>query len=151
MPPHSASAAAAPRKRGRHLNAAARAAAATTPRAPVARSRVTNGVDILPGIDGRSPTARRYRDICAQVASDQGGAERMSEARMQLVRRFAGLAVLAENVEANLVNGGSVDVVEYSQLTSTLTRVVQRLGINRVAKNVTPTLEQYLGQQQEEP
>jgi hypothetical protein len=147
MPP--ASAATATRK-SRHKNATERAQAATAPRHPLARSRVTNGKDILPGIDGRSPTARRYRDICAQVALDQGGAERMSEARTQLCRRFAGLAVLAENVEANLVNGGSVDVVEYSQLTSTLTRVVQRLGINRTAKNVTPTLEQYLGQQQED-
>lgn len=128
----------------RPRNAAARAQAATAPRAPTARSRVTNGRDVLPGIDGRSPIARRYRDIIAQVALDQGGAERMSEARVQLCRRFAGLAVLAEDAEARMVNGQAIDIVEYSQLTSTLTRVVARLGINRIARDVTPSVSAYL-------
>ena len=34
-----------------------------TPRKPTARSRVSNGADLLAGIDGRSAMARRYRDI----------------------------------------------------------------------------------------
>jgi hypothetical protein len=130
----------------RPRNAAARAAAATAPRAAVARSRVSNGKDILPGIDGRLPAARRYRDLCAALCIDQGGADHMSEARTQLCRRFAGLSVLAESLEAKLVSGATIDVVEYSHLTSTLTRVVARLGINRVARDLTPTLAQYIEQ-----
>ena len=43
------------------------------------RSRVSNGQDILPGIDGRSLLARRYHDIVAQVAADSGGVDRCSE------------------------------------------------------------------------
>jgi hypothetical protein len=116
---------------------------ATDLRVAVARSKVTNGVVILPGIDGRTPVARRYRDLCSAVVSDQGGTDRMSEARMQLVRRFAGLCVLSEDAEARMVNGESINIVELCQLTSTLTRVVQRLGINRVAKEITP-LSEYL-------
>jgi hypothetical protein len=30
---------------------------------PQGRSRTTNGAQLLPGIDGRSPIARRFRDI----------------------------------------------------------------------------------------
>jgi hypothetical protein len=57
-----------------------------------ARSRVTNHQDLLPGIDGRSIIARRYRDIATAVIGDQGGIDRLSEARVQLVRRFAACA-----------------------------------------------------------
>src|SRR6266550_1088460 len=67
-----------------------------------ARSRVSNGRDVLPDVDGRSLVARRYRDIVSTVASDQGGAEQLSEARLQLIRRFSAAAVLAELMEARL-------------------------------------------------
>lgn len=148
MPPVSTAVAAAKR---RPRTALGRAQAAARPRAAVARSRVTNGADILPGIDGRSLIARRYRDIVAALAADQGGADRMSEARLQLCRRFAALAVLAEDMEAHMVNGESIDITEYSQLTSTLTRVVARLGLNRVAREIVPTLSEYLEAKQAEP
>jgi hypothetical protein len=109
-----------------------------------ARSRVTNGNDLLPGIDGRSPTARRYRDIVAAVASDMGGADRLSEASLQLVRRFAAAACLAEAMEARLVSGEPINIAEHSLLASTLVRIAQRIGINRVPKNITPALSDYL-------
>ena len=114
-----------------------------TPRAPTARSRVSNGRDILPGVDQRRPEARRYRDITAQIVADQGGADRLSEARLQLIRRYAGKCVLAEKIEARIVSGEAVDVGEYAQLTSTLTRVASRIGIGRQAK-VVPNLHDYI-------
>jgi hypothetical protein len=114
-----------------------------TARKPTARSRLTNGSDILPGIDGRSTVARRYRDILGALASDQGGADRMSEARAQLSRRFAALAVLAERMEAALARGDSIDLAQHALISSTLVRLATRLGINRHAKTVTP-LRDYL-------
>ena len=108
------------------------------------RSRLSNGSKVLTGIDGRSLVARRYRDLIDLVVSDQGGLDRMSEARMQLARRFAALSVQAEMLEARLANGEIIDLTEYSQLTSTLVRVVSRLGIDRRARDVTPSLRTYL-------
>ena len=105
-----------------------------------ARSRVTNHRDLLPDVDGRSLIARRYRDIMAAVIVDQGGLDLLSEARLQLVRRFAACAVLCELQEAAMANGESIDIAEYSTLTSTLVRVAQRIGINRTARDITPTL-----------
>jgi hypothetical protein len=116
-------------------------------RKPTARSRVSNGKDLLPGIDGRSPTARRYRDIVAAVVADQGGEGRVSEAKLSLIRRFSAACVLAEAMEAKLVNGEPIDIAEHSLLASTLVRIAQRIGINRIPKNVTPSIADYLEQQ----
>jgi hypothetical protein len=108
------------------------------------RSRVSNGRDVLPGVDQRSAIARRYRDIAGAIVSDMGGPDRCSESRLQLIRRFAASAVLAEAMEAQLAKGEKIDIAEHALLSSTLVRIAQRIGIDRRSKNITPTLEQYL-------
>ena len=84
------------------------------------KSRITNGKDLLPNIDGRSVIARRYRDIVSAILADQGGADRCSESRQQLIRRFAAAAVLAEQLEGRLANGEQIDIAEHATLSSTL-------------------------------
>jgi hypothetical protein len=114
-------------------------------RKALARSRVSNGSDVLPGVrDGRSLIARRYRDIMSAIVADQGGAEQISEARLQLVRRFCAAAVLAEQMESRLANGEQIDIAEHALLASTLVRIARQIGVNRIAKDVTPTLQDYL-------
>jgi hypothetical protein len=108
------------------------------------RSRITNGQEILPDIDGRSAIARRYRDIANQIVTDQGGPDHCSESRLQLIRRFSAAAVLAEQLEASLARGEKVDIGEHALLVSTLVRVAQRIGINRIPRNMTPNLNEYL-------
>jgi hypothetical protein len=115
-----------------------------SPRSVTNRSRISNGHEILPGVDQRLAIARRYRDLVAQIAIDQGGADRCSETRMQLIRRFASGAVLAEELEARLARGEPVDIAEHAQLSSTLVRLAQRIGLDRRAKNITPSLSEYL-------
>jgi hypothetical protein len=109
------------------------------------RSRLTNGHGpVLPDVDGRSLIARRYKDITAAILSDQGGAACCSESRVQLIRRFAAAAVLAERLESRLANGESVDIQEHATLSSTLVRLASRIGIDRVPRDVTPSLAEYL-------
>jgi hypothetical protein len=81
--------------------------------------------------------------MCA-VASDQGGAERLSEARLQLIRRFSAASVLAEQIEGRLARGEKIDIQEYSLVVSTMVRVAQRIGIDRVPRDVAPSLAEYL-------
>jgi hypothetical protein len=99
---------------------------------------------VLPDVDGRSGVARRYRDIASQIIADQGGVDRISEARMQLVRRFAAASVLAELLEARVANGEQIDIAEHAQLVSTLVRIAQRIGIDRKLGHVVPSLAEYL-------
>jgi len=119
---------AAIKPRGSNLDAARKA---------YARSRVSNGRDVLPEVDGRSLVARRYRDIVSAILADQGGSDRCSESRKQLIRRFAAAAVLAEQLEAKLANGATIDLGEHALLCSTLVRVAHRIGLGRVAHDVT--------------
>jgi hypothetical protein len=115
-------------------------------RKAVARSRVTNGAGMLPNTDGRSAVVRRFRDITSAILNDQP--EHCSEARLQLVRRFAAAACLAELMEARLANGEQIDIAEHAHLSSTLCRLAQRIGIDRRAKNITPSLSEYLTPQE---
>ena len=80
------------------------------------------------------------------VASDQGGAEHLSEARLQLIRRFSATSVLAEQLEALLARGEEINIREYSLLVSTMVRVAQRIGIDRVPRDVMASLAEYLKQ-----
>ena len=113
------------------------------------RSRVSNGKQFLPNVDGRSLVARRYRDIASAIMIDQGDAGKVSEARAQLVRRFSAAAVLAEMLEARLANGETIDIAEHALLTSTMVRVAQRIGIDRIAKNINgPSLGELIQQDQ---
>ena len=49
------------------------------PRSRTHRSRVSNGNKLLPLSDGRSVTARRFRDLYEDISSDLGGLAHLSE------------------------------------------------------------------------
>jgi hypothetical protein len=52
--------------------------------------------------------------------------------------------VLSEQLESRLANGGAIDIQENATLSSTLVRLAARIGIDRVPRDVTPTLSEYL-------
>jgi hypothetical protein len=107
-----------------------------------ARSAVTNHKDLLPGLDGRSATG--FRDLVNAFVADMGGLDRCSEVRLGLVRRLAATTVQAEMLEARMVNGEAIDIATLCTLASTTVRLSQRLGLERRARNVTPSVGQYL-------
>src|SRR5215831_8621531 len=84
------------------------------------RDALTNGSKTLPDTDGRLRIARRFRAAC----------------------------VLAEELEGRLARGEEIDVERHALLCSTLTRLAQRIGIDRRAKNITPSLSEYLTPQE---
>ena len=90
------------------------------------------------GVDQRSSIARRYRDLMAEAIADSGGVSECSQARLQLIRRLAALSVQLEQLEAKLADGADIDIGEYTSLTSTLVRVVSRLGLQRRSVDVSP-------------
>ena len=73
-----------------------------------------------------------------------GGLDRCSEVRLGLVRRLAATTVQAEMLEARMVNGEAIDIATLCTLASTTVRLSQRLGLERRARNVTPSVGQYL-------
>jgi hypothetical protein len=108
-------------------------------------SRVTNGSQIfLPGVDGRSAIARRARDIFDALCRDLGGHDQLSEAQTQLVRRASMISIKCEEMESRGANGEQIDLDVFGKLTDRLGLTLQRLGIKRIPKDVTPTLAQYI-------
>ena len=102
------------------------------------RSRVTNHKDLLPNLDGRSSSARRFRDLVAAFISDSAGIENVSEIRLNLIRRLAATVVAAETMEARMIDGEDVDIATLCQLASTTVRISSRLGLERRSRDVTP-------------
>jgi hypothetical protein len=114
-----------------------------------ARSRITNGKVLLPGVDQRSLYVRRYRDIHNLHISDLGGPDNVSQAELSLIRRIACLTVECERIEclfaeANGAPDGKLEI--YRRLAETLKRLLESIGLKRVPKDVT-SLDKYLEQQ----
>jgi hypothetical protein len=111
-----------------------------------ARSRVTNGNELLPGIDGRSIYARRARDLVALFVADLGGIDNASEAKKAMARRASILCVELENLEVQFAKAGGAEPAAldlYQRTSNSLGRVLDRIGLDRVPRDVTPSLEQY--------
>jgi hypothetical protein len=100
------------------------------------RARVTNHHGLLPGLDGRTPAARRFRDLVTSYISDMGGINQCSEIRLGLLRRLAAVTVQSELLEARMVNGEVVDMSTLCTLASTIVRLSQRLGLERRAREL---------------
>jgi hypothetical protein len=71
---------------------------------------------------------------------DLGGADLLSEGQRQLIRRASAHSIMAEAVEADLARDMGFDADQYGQLCDRLGRCLQRLGLERKARDVTPTL-----------
>jgi hypothetical protein len=113
-------------------------------RSPSVRSKLANGSKLLPLTDGRSATARRFRDLYEDICRDLGGVARLSEGQRQMVRRAAMISAECERMEAMAARGeAEFHVDTYGSLCDRLGRVFQRIGLRRVA-SVTPSLRDYL-------
>ncbi len=111
------------------------------------RSAVTNGKRLHVQPVGDTASSRRFRDVLAEITSDLGGADRLSEAQRQLARRCATLSLECEKMDAAALLGQPVDLEIYGRLCDRLGRAFQRLGITRAPRDVTPDLRTYIEQQ----
>jgi hypothetical protein len=120
-----------------------------------ARSRITNGKELLPGIDERSVWVRRLRDVINLHAEDRGGDDSLSEAERSILRRAAVLTVELEyqeakfaeaHAEGRMPSDKALDL--YSRLAGNLRRLLESVGIRRSMRDVSPLrggdLEGYL-------
>lgn len=117
------------------------------PRSPMLRSRVTNGKTLFAdGGDMRGPWARRLRDVLDRHLSDLGGLDMASEAEKSIIRRAAVLTVELERLEARFSLGEACaeDLDLYQRTAGNLRRLLEAVGLERRAREVTPDLESYL-------
>ena len=85
--------------------------------------------------DGRSATARRFRDLYEDIGADLSGLDFISEAQRQLVRRASLLSAECERLEALWSRGeAEFDIQLYVVMTNALRRVLETLGLKRVPR-----------------
>jgi hypothetical protein len=110
------------------------------------RSRVGNGGQLLPGVDGRSRWVRRAKDIISEHLSDLGGVANTSAADRSLVKRIAALTVELERLEVHFATnqGTDAEMDLYVRASGCLRRYLSDIGLERRARDVTPTLSTYL-------
>lgn len=111
------------------------------------RSRITNGKVLIAGVDQRSPWVRRCKDIIASHLSDLGGADYCSAAERSIIRRASVMTVELERMETQFALAGeaSAEALDvYARISSNLRRMLEAVGLKRVARNVTPSLDEYL-------
>ena len=94
---------------------------------------------------------RRLRDLVSDHISDLGGEDHISSSERTLVNRCAMLALQLEMLETKFADNdgvaGSDALNMYQRCLNTLRRTLKSLGLQRRARNVTPTVDQYLASQ----
>ena len=94
-------------------------------------------------LDGaQAYVARRFRDIYGQLVRDLGGDP--SEAQTQVARRAATMAAWCEQQEALFVLGQAFDISAYGTAANNLRRLLCTIGLERQAKDITPSIHEYL-------
>jgi hypothetical protein len=113
------------------------------------RSAVTNGSKLLVGIDMRSPTARRFRDLVQAYSAEVGGD--LSQTDLAMIKTAASLSLSAELMQADLVNGKPVDLDDLIRLSSEARRLLDAIAEKAGKRKAAgPTLSQYLAEHEAE-
>jgi hypothetical protein len=119
------------------------ARAKATALSPSSRSAKTNDRRSFVNGDGRGPWARRWRDLMVLYADDLGGEDALSELQLGLISTGATLRCEIEKLEGSLSVGESVDLDLLGRLVGHFRRICETLGIERVKRDITPTVEAY--------
>jgi hypothetical protein len=86
--------------------------------------------------DGRKRVARRFRALTEAFTADLGG--KLSHADTALVRQAAAMTVRAEQAQAALLNGQTVDDDQLVRLSNAATRILTALGAQRARREKRP-------------
>ncbi len=112
-----------------------------------ARSRVTNGKELLPGVDGRTTWVKRARDLLSIHIADLGGEDACSEAEKGIIRRACVITVQLEQLEKKFAitnEAKPADLDLYFRGANTLRRLLDVTGLQRQSRDMTPTIDEYV-------
>jgi hypothetical protein len=99
------------------------------------RSAVSNRSRLLQNVDGRSSSARRFRDLVVAFEAEIGG--ELTEVERGLVRQAAALTMRAEQLQADIINNVPVDSDALIRISSTAKRILGAIG-ERAGKRKPP-------------
>jgi hypothetical protein len=97
-------------------------------------------------MDGRSPIAKRRKDMIADLVAALGGQERVTAVQMSGIVRAAELAVLASTTRARALSGDTtVDMAALVRLEGASARAIKALNLPAQSDGPKPqSLSDYL-------
>jgi hypothetical protein len=97
-------------------------------------------------IDKQTGAGRFFDRMVREIERDLGGRQHLSRIELELVRAFAGGATTLQYLNSQVVLGeiAELDLSAYSTVASTMLRIGTRLGFRRRARDVTPSVAEYL-------
>jgi hypothetical protein len=93
-------------------------------------------------LDARTRAAKQYNALVTGISNDLGGD--LSIVQQSLVEAFASMVVTLRDSTARMLLGEVMDIGERAQVASAMVRLSNKLGVERVAKDITPDLQSYL-------
>ena len=103
------------------------------------RTKVANGSELLPGVDGRSLWVKRCRELIDEHTLDLGGLDNTSAAERSIFRRASVLTVELEHLEVLFATAGQAapDALDlYQRTAANLRRLFEAIGFKRRAREV---------------
>jgi hypothetical protein len=113
---------------------------ANAERSPLLRSRLSNRPGRLPGVDGRSERARRFRDLTSGLESDIG--RELNSAEKSLVDQAAALMIQRETMTAAGAHGERIESKELVRISGALVRTLAALGLTQRPEPSTAALKE---------
>lgn len=105
------------------------------PPLPNFSTKVGNGKTLFNGIDGRTSSARRYKEVYTSLlAVITHFARNPTEVEQLLARRAALLAIACEAIENEMAAGKPVDLDSYNTSVNTLRRCMADLNLIETRK-----------------
>ena len=99
---------------------------------------------MLPRLDGRTISARRYRDLVVAFEAEVGGGT-LTESERSTVQQAAAITLRAEELQADLVLGKPIDNDLLVRLTGTARRILNSIRGNADDRRPAgPDLASYL-------
>jgi hypothetical protein len=100
------------------------------------------GSKLLSGIDGRSAWVRRCKDLLKEHTSDMGGVAALSAGERSILRRIAVITTEMEYLETRFALAEDAfkpdDLSMYLSCSNNLRRLLEAIGLQRRARDVTP-------------
>lgn len=96
----------------------------------------------LADLDRRTNAYKRTQSLISEMTADLGGDSEITTAQRLLIGRAAIAAVMTEDQEVKFLAGGVVDPAIHATLSNSLRRLLEAIGISRVPRDVSPSLDQ---------
>jgi hypothetical protein len=99
----------------------------------------------LKGLGRRSPAYRAAKQLIREIEADLGGAENLTAMERQMVQHGAVLGAIAQDYEARYLMGRQPDLLILCRVLKAQKSCFDAVGYRRRQRDVTPTLDSFLG------